>query len=321
MSVKEVISGLQELQDQLKNLDKDYDFTFDDMATREEVNKRLTTKLEDLYDLQDRLITFNISGKLIKINKHLVINTGFVHLLTGLLTKIESEGKSLDELKTIVIDRDYNNFLIILDILRKKYYEKVVKYNESVIKFTIPKNTNIEIFREDLDFFFKSDSEKLFDDFKFFYYDKNGERRILYGKTTNLTNLVSDCKVSSWYPNELHAPYKATGIDDIKSKTGFKAFFLNYQATLIIEFVDAVPLKSIELQPFMADQDVWFSGDGAGDLISWSLDKANWNQVGVIPLDFGTGTTSVLKFNEISVKYIKFQAGEYGASIGYLKFS
>ena len=93
MSVKEVISGLVELQEQLKNLDKDYDFTFDDMAKREEVNKRLNSKVEELHNLQDNLLTFNISGNLIKIYKHLVINTGYVTILSGLMSKFERENK------------------------------------------------------------------------------------------------------------------------------------------------------------------------------------------------------------------------------------
>jgi len=320
MSVKEVISGLVELQEQLKNLDKDYDFTFDDMAKREEVNKRLNSKVEELHNLQDNLLTFNISGNLIKIYKHLVINTGYVTILSGLMSKFERENKSLEELKTFRIDRDYDNFLVILDILRKKYYEKVLKYNDSIIKFTLPKSINVDIFREDLDFFFKADAEKVFDDFKFYYYDRNGDRKVLYGKTTNLTNLICDVKCSAWFPNELHAPYKAIGIDDIKSKTSFKAYFLNYQATLIIEFVEVVPVKSIEFQPFTADEDVWFCNDGAGDSIFWSVDKVTWNVLGVIPFDYGTGT-SVLNFEEVSLKYIKFQAGEYGTSLGYLKIS
>ena len=320
MSVKEVIKGLIDLQDQLKNLDKDYDNTFDDMAIREKVNTRLISKVEELHNLQDNLLTFNVSGKLIKINKHLVINTGYVTILSGLMAKFELDNKSLDDLKSYRIDRDYDNFLVILDILRKKYTEKVLKYNDQIIKISLPKGCNVDIFREDLDFFFKADSEKVFDDFKFCYFDRSGERKTLYGKTTNLTNLICNAVCSSWFPNELHTPYKANSIDDIKSKTGFKAYFLNYQASLIFEFVEVVPVKSIEIQPFTADEDVWFCNDGAGDVIYWSLDNVNWNVLTAIPFDYGQGT-SVLTFSEVNLKYIKVQAGEYGTSLGYLKIS
>ena len=320
MSVKEVITGLQEIQEQLKLLDSHYDYTFDDIKQREKINERLNPKVEELHNIQKNLLTFNVSGNLIKINKHLVINTGYATVLSELFYKVESEKKNVNELQNMLIDRDYNNFLIILDILRKKYYEKVLQFNDTYIIFTIPKKTDIKIFREDLDYFFNSNTEKVFDDFKFSYYDVNGDKQIMFGKTNNITNLITGIKCTSWYPNELHTPYKATGIDDIKSITSNKAYFLNYQAYLVIELADIVPVKSIELQPFTTDEDVWFCMDGAGDKISYSTDNVNWEDLTQIPFDYGSGT-SVITFPEVNLKYIRIQAGENGCSVSYLKLS
>lgn len=142
----------------------------------------------------------------------------------------------------------------------------------------------------------------------------------MYGKTANLTNLICNITCSGWYPNELHKPYKATGIDDIKSKNSLKAYFLTNQGTLTIEFIEPVPVKFLEIEAFTYDQDVWFPGDGAGDQIHWSLDGSKWNKLGVIPMDYGT-ETSVVFFEEVNLKYIKFTAGEYGSSLAYLKVS
>jgi len=318
MSIKEVMRGFEELQEQLKTLDKDYDFAFDDNKHRQEVNARLVTKLEDLHNIQDKLVIFNIRGKQIKIYQRIIINSGYITHLSDLITNLEKEGKSLDGLKDILIDKDFNNTLVIFDLLRKKYYEKVLKFNESRIPFVIPEDTNVDQFKEDLEFFFKDDSAKVFDDFKIYYYDKNKDKKVLYGKSTDLTNLICNITCSSWYPNELHKPYLATCIDDIKSKTSFKAYFLNYQATLIIEFVEIIPIKFLEMQPFSTDQDVWFPNDGAGNTVFGSVNNVNWTKLGTIPNDYGNGT-SVIFFAETNVKFIKIQAGEYGCSLGYFK--
>ena len=323
MSHLEINRQLDELQLLVNTLDKDYDFAFENPKQRTEIDARLVTKLEDLHQIQDKLLTFNISGRKIKIYKHIILNSGYDWYLSKIVTKLEQEGKNIeDELVNIEIERDFY-FLIIVDLVRRKYYEKVLKYNENQLQFVLPEEineSNIEAFKQELEFYFKDEQEKLFDDFKFYYINKKGEKKIMYGKTTNFTNLISNVTCSSWYPNELHKQYSATCIDDIKSKTNFKAYFLNYQATLIIEFVEIVPVKFLEIQPFSEDQDVWFSGDGAGDQIYWSDNGTNWNVLGTIPMDYGNGT-SVVFFEEVNLKFIKFQAGDYGSSLGYLRVS
>lgn len=166
MSIKEIMSGLDGLREHLQMLDHDYDFTFEDMKRREETNSRLTTKLEELHQVQDKLLTFNVGGKEVKIFRYIVMNTGYNTYLSNLVLQHEQEGR-LSQLNETKIDKSFENFLVVLDVLRRKYHEKVLKIEKKQLKFILPNGIKTDSLKEDFEFYFKEDQEKLFDDFRF----------------------------------------------------------------------------------------------------------------------------------------------------------
>ena len=117
-------------------------------------------------------------------------------------------------------------------------------------------------------------------------------------------------------------PYKTILVDEIKNPDNiFKAFFLDYDANVIFNFVENVRATTIQLRPFWLDLDCWYPGDGAGSKVYYSTDKSNWTFLSVLPSDYGyeMGMVHEIKFEEKEMRYLKFETKEYALSICFIK--
>lgn len=75
-------------------------------------------------------------------------------------------------------------------------------------------------------------------------------------------------------------------------------------------------ISVIEIGGYIGNKNIWYPANGCGASISTSLDKIQWNNVGVIPNNFGESIISV-NVLQSSANFIKFESNTY-IGFGYV---
>jgi hypothetical protein len=307
---------------------------------RELSDDKTNDRVEEIFRKQGEVFRFNICGKLIPVDKCIILECELDNILTQMIHKIiidtgtDNTDIINEQLSDIMIDRNRKNFRCIIDILRR--HDDVKKGRLGVKSVTrIPyhierKKINVTVLKEDLAFYFLGTSyDRIFEDFIITYSEYMGKNdstetiKMLYSVNTTVSYFLQGFKLSSHYPDERLEIFKAENIDDIKSLDGFKAIFADFESEIIFSFADVVKCKMIEMRPFWGDFEMWYPGNGADSNIYYSLDGVNWQFLSMIPPDYGFDIEMLhyIEFDEKELKFVKFEAKNVALSIAYIKFS
>ena len=320
MSVKHMIKDIDELKVFIKTFDADFDNTVNTLTEQEidAINKH--NKIYIVEEVNNNIVTFNISGKLVDVNKLLFTKSIYSNILQQTYSKY-SDNPS--ELKNIIIDFDYTHFQICLDILRKKRDSPILHSGDNIIEYYLPKKSEPDVCYGHLQMFFKEELDRVLKDFSIKYREMNsGYVRRLCIKTFINNNFISE-SITKQFEDKALTNYFAKDRYDILTLNSKVAFFVNPKEEITFNFKVNIAVSEIHMKPFTSDPDVWYPNDGAGSKI-FINDKDKWELVGKVPGDYGTDIDKVyvVKFEkEENFKQIKIVAGLFGFSIGYLNFS
>lgn len=76
-------------------------------------------------------------------------------------------------------------------------------------------------------------------------------------------------------------------------------------------------MENIEIGGYAGNENLWFSGNGAGAIIFTSIDKISWKEVGVIPSNFGNKNIRV-NLQTSQSTWIQFRSKTY-LGLGYFR--
>lgn len=303
-------STIKMLKNKLTNLEKNYEEKLVEVELREKKKQRLEEKLKTVVGLQKQLITFNIGGEYMQLNKKVIFNCGYDNIFKDVVTNIEKMGRSPDDIKNVFIDRNAKNLSHIAEIMRKSFNK-----SSRDLKICLSSELDLKAFQADIEFYFKQDAENVMSDYEIY--------KISLGKDTSisLSDLITGFSIKTALPSENLDPYRANTVKDLLKKNNTKALFVSYDSTLVFELKEMTKISSIELKPFSFDLDSWIPSEGAGTFIFGSSDNIEWDFLNSIPDDYGTefDITYLVTFDPKNLKYIKFQTGEFTLSISYIK--
>jgi hypothetical protein len=325
---KENISlELNFLRNKLMVIESSFDSKYTEIEKRISSDERNEIKITKLFEKQSQIIKFNVSGKLFTCNLLMFLNTEYDNYLTNLCDNLTRKLK-LSELETIVIDRNPKHFKTIVDIFRRRLdqLEGVLpSVKQGRINFPLNQNKikNIQLFRNDLEFYFTPDTfEKLVNDFKITY-QEDGVTKTIKGNIYNPNSCLEQFEITNKYPSEFLEPYITSKIEDLLSLDNImQGIFCDYDSSIIFNFSELVKLKKIDIRPFWGDLNYWYPGDGAGSHVLYSKDKTSWEFLTMIPDDYGfdMNLLHTMDFVEIECQYIKLEAKQYPLSISYIRF-
>jgi hypothetical protein len=331
-----ISDSLKSLHEQLELVEIRMDNEYSQLDRRENSNSKTTDRLEEVFHKQTEILFFNISGKLIPVDKCIIIECEYENILTqmckNIISQINSESVSQinQQLSDIMIDRNRKNFRCVIDLMRKHDDVKKGRIpSQSRIPYHVPRKAiNPVILKEDLAFYFKGQSyDRIFEDFIITYSDFISESseiiKMMYSANTTVNYFLKDFEVTARYPDERLELFKAETIDDIKTLDSFKAIFSDFDSNIIFNFADVVKCKMIELRPFWGDFEMWYPGNGADSNIYSSVDGVNWELLSTVPPDYGFDIEMLhfVEFEPRDLKHVKFEAKNIALSISYIKFS
>ena len=324
---EDITKSIIDLKSKLFTLDMVYETKLKAHERREQNMKDLEKKFEEIQIQQGgNIIKFNIGGQKLLTNKHLVINSIFDSVLKDILKNLESIGRPLEDTSKVFIDRNPNYFKFILEIIRKSSDEFIKNNCELSLTSDIPlllnsKECTVEALKEEILYYFKDDSEKVLEMFKFKYTDKINDN-VLPSVIGGVTSVL----VSNELPSEELTKFRAKSFKDISKLTSKKAYFISYDSTITFEFERIRTIESIEIKPFTADLNFWVPCEGAGAFCFFGVNNTDFDFLATIPEDYGLDfedntKTYKLTFNKQLAKYIRFQTGDFTLSISYIKFN
>jgi len=321
MSVKQMLKDIEELKGYIKNFDEDFDKTVDTLTNQELEITVLDKKIYDFELIQNNTVTFNISGKLVEVNRLLFTDCNCQNILQQEYLKYE---RNLEELKNKNIEFEYNHFQIFLDLLRKKSKQPSYNFEETgnIVDYFLPKKTEPEVFHSDLLTFFLNDLSKICSSFNIkYYYKSNVFKKI--SMTNALTDHITSETVSKVFQDNNLKNFVAKNFAEILTINSKVAFFIEPKGTITFTLNKNISASIIELKPFVLDPTTWYPGDGAGSKILVLTPKEVWKTVGKVPGNYGSevdvNAIYKIKFNKTQeFKKIKIQAGLFGLSISYL---
>jgi hypothetical protein len=324
---EDITKSILDLKNKLFTLDKVYETKLKAHEKREQNMKELEKKFEDMKIQQGgNIIKFNIGGQKLITNRHLVINSIFDSVLKDILKNLESIGRPLEDSSKVFIDRNPNYFKFILDIIRKSSDEYIKNNCEISVLTDIPLLLNstectVEALKEEILYYFKEDSEKVLEMFKFKYTDKENDT----SASSSVIGGVVSVVVSNELPSEELTKFRAKSYKDISTLTSKKAYFISYDSTITFEFEKIRTIESIEIKPFTTDLNYWVPCEGAGAFCFFGLNNTDFDFLATIPEDYGLDfednkKSYKLTFNKQQAKFIRFQTGDFTLSISYIKF-
>ena len=322
----DITKSIIDLKNKLTNLELTHEKKFKDLEKRKENQKSLESKLNELVLIQKDSIFYNVGGKKCFTSKGLILNSIYKSILKEVLSNLEKMGKPITDAGKIFIDRNPEYFPYIVEILRKSFqaYEKA-QYDVSKIfdLELVVETSSIDGFYEEVKFYFKDDSEMVFDHFKIVDSEGNSPATKIGGL------LVKEVKVSTNFPSDQLNPYRAKTFKDISKKNSKKGYFISYDSNIIFELENEMNISSIEIKPFSSNLDYWIPCEGSGAFIFTSLNgqdgETNWEFCTSLPDDYGleweNDKTTQLYFDKRRAKYVKIVTGDYTLSVSYINFS
>jgi len=326
MSESNIMQYILELKDKLEALDKAYQAKLKSTEMRENNLKHIENKLQEVQQLQNNIITFNVGGEFIRTNRQIIINSIYDSILKEFIDDLTKMNKPLTDLTNIFIDRNPEYIKYILDIIRTANEEYIKNNCDINFMTSIPFYVNsdqccIDLLNLEIDFYFKQDAEKVFDHFKFMYSNKPNN------VSSDIVNSVLNVNVSNILPSEELNKYRASTFKDISKINSKKAYFISYDSTITFELDSEKELESIDIKPFTADLNFWIPCEGAGAFCFTSLsENGEYDFLSSIPEDFGLDfednkKTYKIYFDRRRVKFIRFQTGDFTLSISYIRFN
>ncbi len=326
MSESNIMQYIIDLKDKLEALDKAYQTKLKSTEMREDNFKEIENKFQEIQQLQNNVISFNIGGEFIKTNRQMIINSIYDSILKDFINDLTKMDKPLSNLTNIFIDRNPDYFKYILDIIRKSNEEYIKNNCDINLLSSIPFAVNsdlccIDTLNQEIEFYFRQDAEKVFDHFKFMYSNKPNDL------SSDIVNSVLNVKVSNILPSDELSKFRASTFKDISKVNSKKAYFISYDSTITFELDSEKELESIDIKPFTADLNFWVPCEGAGAFCFTSLtENGEFDFLCSVPEDYGLDfedqkKTYKINFDSRIVKYIRFQTGDFTMSISFIRFN
>lgn len=229
-------------------------------------------RMEALEQDQNNKILFNVGGVIFEVSKNTIEKSLYNSYFKDIL-------KSTDLKYEIFIDRSFQEFEVIIDILRtssifKHYKNNDLKNVQKFFNFIKSKIKDVEILRDDLIFYFKNDFEKVVADF-------NLSQELQMEETNNkiesfeLINPNLDKRLDYMF-------YRAKEIKELNQRYCQKGFFFEIEGALIMKFEAPREIKRIELRPFYKDKDYFDDTQSHCVKIMASHDKLYWRDFGLV---------------------------------------
>lgn len=260
----------------------------------EKLKENLTTienkkKKNEEEDNQIQALIKEKGNEIIKINcsgeKHMIYLKTLLSIKDTLFTKILTSN-SFDYSNEILFDRNPRHFLTILNYFRFKKidFKRLSKTEKTDLRF------------ESM-YFEVSDLQKQLGEF-------------------NAKLEIVEFEHSGDYSYKGNKA--GTGrVEDLSDKSLLKGICATSPGFILFTLNDEFKIKEIDVGGYCGNSSIWNPINGEGANIEVSLDKTNWNNIGSIPVGFGTEIRTVKIKESSSCKYIKFSSSSY-LGIGYL---
>lgn len=140
--------------------------------------------------------------------------------------------------------------------------------------------------------------------------------------TNRLGNRFRDIKFVSFESSTLYSldgnSISTNNINDLMSLNDSKGIALDKNGYIIITLNSDFDLLSLEFKGLNKKSD-WHPENGSGSIVSLSLNKKEWTDVGKIPYGFGNKISKIKLNQTITSKYIKIENKHGYLGLSYLK--
>ena len=274
---------------------------------------KLEERIEILEKDQNNFINFNIGGQIFKISRSVILNSPYDSYFKK---AILSDGINNNTNEEIFIDRSSEDFELILHILRTSYLKTCLKdgFQHSKLITSIRNNiTNIEIFKEDLKYYFEKDYETVLNDYEL--------KVALEIKDCN--NLIEDYElIKSDKDDRIDFMfYRSKNIKELFNLYCRKGFFFEVGGGIIIKLSTSKSINRIDIRPFVFDNNYWKLEDCPQINVFFKQSNKEWKFINtfelildkenIASLFIDTCHTNALKLttegldNILSISYIK----------------
>ena len=291
--IKDMGKEICNTKDRIMKLEELYIGKLEKLEERIIIHEDIDRKVDRLVN--PKLITINAGGKLFRLSKDLIINTPYNNILQNQL-----EGNR--ESDQLFVDCSKKCFNVILQLLRlgnEPPESMITSSMNCYFAEMIKKEVYLEYY---LKSFFLNSSCKLFENFKI---------KSSY-VPNNLVENISYFHLSK--PNEDPEFIHKTNqhYSDIFNDSNNKAFFLDKNSDLVIEFTTEIRICSINLKPYNGKKTNHFDSVR----LLKSQDGKDWKYITKLVEE---SKEYSFKFSHVNLKFIKIETVKQ-ISIGRLKF-
>jgi len=271
---------LMGLKDKLENIEAEFETKLIEVEKKNEKYIEVDTKLEELVNENDNLMSLNVGGKVFQTRLSTLLSIKDTLFYYIIAKRVINNLSVRDE---IFIDKNFDNFDFFLDYLRTK-------------KFSLSGYTKMQLdaLGADADFYGVTDVLDVILDIQ------------------KEVDFIGMDGTSPKYSSAGTHSYK-----DLKSTDLKTGICVQSPYTIIIELNFEHEFDKIEVGGWSGNSSVWGVTNGANAKISTSKDKKSWTEIGVLPHDFGNKISNV-SVKKTSAKFIKFQHSSY-LGLGHLK--
>jgi hypothetical protein len=308
--IRSLRKELENSKDRIFKLEKEYEDKIQNLEIRNEISIRCEEKIEKWLSDSSRKL------KLIRNEKEYTFFRSTFEINSY---SCNSNLLPTDE-DTCFLDISSKYFKALIEIIRKGHLVKnrEIRYGRNLEKFLDAKLLEDQNFPLALMVYFDNENiMKIVNDF--------GLNFTYYGGSKGAEIFDSHSTKSAFSSNDL-LNYITEDVKSLADINNQKAFFIDKNGNLNIQFTEILRVKSIYIKPFVENK-LWNPSQGRNETkILGSIDGELFEEYSKIPENFGlnlkTPICEVTFDSPHSFKYLKFETnGSFGFSLSYLGFT